>query len=326
MTTLANVIVPEVFAKYMIRETAEKARIFQAGLMESNPIIASFLAGGGQTVNLPAWTDLSGDENISSDVYATSASPLAVAATKDIAIRHNRNQGWTAADLVSALAGDDPMKMISARVSTYWANQMEKMMVSTIVGVLADNAANDSGDMIKDISAGSGAAGQISAEAIIDAAATMGDADDRLSAIVMHSKVYAQLAKLNLIDFIPDSEGKVKFPTYLGYQVIRDDDCHSPSAGKYQTYLLARDAFAWGEGTPRVPVEVERYAAKGNGGGVEELWTRREFCMHPKGFAFTSASLAGVSPTNAELRAAANWNRVATERKQVGIACLISNA
>ncbi len=317
MTTIADVIVPEVFAKYMIRETAEKARIFQAGLMESNAVIASFLAGGGQTVQLPAWTDLSGDENISTDNYASDATPLAVGATKDIAIRHSRNQGWTSADLVQALAGDDPLAMVSSRVSTYWANQLEKMMIQSIKGVLADNAANDGGDMIHT------AAGGVTAEDIIDAAATMGDADDRLSAIVMHSKIYASLAKLNLIDFIPDSDGKVRFPTYLGYQVIRDDDCDNDGTNFY-TYLLARDALAWGEGTPRVPVEVERRPEKGDGGGIEELWTRRQFCLHPKGFQWLSASMVGPSPTNAELANAANWDRVAPERKQVGIAALVS--
>ncbi len=209
--------------------------------------------------------------------------------------------------------------MVSNRVSTYWANQLEKMMISSITGVVADNEANDGGDMVFD------AAGPISAEAVIDAAATMGDADDRLAAIVMHSRVYAQLAKLNLIDFIPDSDGKVRFPSYLGYNVIRDDDCWN-QAGTYHTYLLARDAFAWGEGTPRTPVEVDRNPRGGDGGGIEELWTRREFCMHPYGFAWTSSVMAAPSPTNAELENPDNWDRIAQERKQIGIAVLKSTA
>jgi hypothetical protein len=318
-TRLSDVIVPNVFAKYMIRETAEKARIFQSGLMQSNGVIASFLAGGGTTINLPHWNDLSGTENISSDNETTNATPLKVTAANDVAIRHNRNQGWSSADLVAALAGDDPLAMVTNRVSTYWANQFEKMMIATLNGLVADNIATNSGDMVKDITGST-----ISAEAIIDAAATMGDADDRLSTIVMHSKVYAHLAKLNLIDFVPDSEGKVRFPTYLGYQVIRDDDCYT-TASVAHTYLLARDAFAWGEGTPRVPVEVDRKPSGGNGGGVEELWTRREFVMHPYGFKWDGGSMAGLSPTNVELANAANWSRVATSRKQVGIAVLISN-
>ena len=322
-TAIADIIVPEVFAQYMVRTTAEKARIFQSGLAVTNGIITNFLNGGGQTVNLPMWTDLSGDENISSDDSTVSATPLNVGAVSDIAIRHNRNQAWTAADLVAAFAGDDPLKMVVDRVSTYWANRMDQMFVSSLVGLIADNVANDGGDMVKDVSLGDGL-GTITAEGIIDAAATMGDADDRLAAIVMHSKNYAALAKLNLIDFIPDARGEIRFPTYLGYRVIRDDDCFLDN-GRTHVYLMARNSLAWGESTARVPVEIERHPEQGDGGGVEELWTRRQFCLHPYGFAWLSASMVGLSPTNAELALPANWDRVAGERKQVGIACLITD-
>ena len=269
-TRISDVIVPEVFAKYMVRETAEKARIFQAGLMQSNGVIASFLAGGGRTVNLPAWKDLGGyDENISNDDETDKATPQKVTANKDVAIRHNRNQGWSASDLTGVLAGDDPLKMVVNRVSTYWANQLEKMFVSTIQGILADNIANDASDMVLDISGMTAPANTISAEAIIDAAATMGDADEKLAVIVMHSKTYARLAKLNLIDFIPDARGEVKFPTYLGYQVIRDDDVWHDGT-TCMTYLLGRDCFAWGEGSPKVPVETDRDPRAGHGGGNEQ--------------------------------------------------------
>ncbi len=322
-TAIADIVVPEVFAQYMIRETAEKARIFQSGLAVTNGIITNFLQGGGTTVNLPQWTDLSGAPNISSDDSTSSATPLNVAALSDVAIRHNRNQGWTAADLVAAFAGDDPLKMVVDRVSTYWANRMDAMMVNTLEGVFADNIANDSGDMVNDVSLGDGL-GVITAEAIIDTAETMGDADDRLAAIVMHSNNYAALAKLNLIDFIPDSRGEVRFPSYLGYNVIRDDDCFLVN-GRQHVYLMSRNSLAWGESSARVPVEIERLPAQADGGGVEELWTRRQFCMHPYGFAWLSASMVGLSPTDAELALAANWNRIAVERKQVGMAMLITD-
>jgi hypothetical protein len=318
-TSLTDVIVPEVFQKYVTRMTAEKARIFQAGLAKADGALSSFLAGGGQTVNLPMWTDLSGDPNISSDDNSVVATPAKLGATSDVAVRHNRNKGWTSADLTSQLAGDDPMNMVAQRVATYWANSFDKLMVSSLRGIIADNIANDSGDMVRDATGST-----ISADLIIDAASTMGDADDRLAAIVMHSKTYARLAKLNLIDFIPDSDGKVRFPSYLGYTVIRDDDCYT-NGTIVHTYLLARDAMAWAEGTPKVPVEVDRHPAQANGGGVEELWSRREFGLHPYGFKFLTAGMAGISPTNAELALATCWDRVATERKQVGIAALITN-
>jgi hypothetical protein len=321
-TRISDVIVPEVFQKYMIRETAEKARIFQAGIMNANPVITGFLAGGGRTVNLPYWTDLSGTENISGDDETSVATSIKLATTKDLAIRQNRNQGWSSSDLTEALAGDDPLKVVSQRVGTYWANQFDKLVISTLKGLTADNIAANSGDMVKDATGST-----ITADLVIDAAATMGDADERLAAIAMHSKTYARLAKLNLIDFIPDSEGRVRFPSYLGYNVIRDDDCYQNGTITH-TYLLARDAFAWGEGTPKYPVEVDRFPAQGMGGGVEQIWSRREFVIHPYGYSWAiatpGAGMAGQSPTNAEMEAATAWTRNAP-RKNVGIAVLITN-
>ena len=45
--------------------------------------------------------------------------------------------------------------------------------------------------------------------------------------------------------------------------------------------------------------------------------------MHPAGFQWSEGSVAGDSPTIAELELAANWNRV-VERKAVGVAFLTS--
>jgi hypothetical protein len=113
----------------------------------------------------------------------------------------------------------------------------------------------------------------------------------------------------------------------LGYNVIRDDSVLVTGSGgtaKYWTYLLGRDSIIFGEGSARVPVETYRIPQQGNGGGVEELWSRRELLFHPKGMAFQTSGMAGLSPTNAELAAAAAWARVAPERKQVNMAALVT--
>src|SRR5262245_5845852 len=117
--------------------------------------------------------------------------------------------------------------------------------------------------MVNDVSATAGA----TAGAIIDTVQTMGDASDALTTIIMHSQIYASLAKQNLIDFIPDSRGEVHFPSYLGYNIIRDDSVLVTGSGptaKYYTYLLGRDAIVHGEGAAKTPVETFRYPAQGN--------------------------------------------------------------
>ena len=334
VTRLTDAIIPAVFVPYMLKETMTKTAIFESGILRQDAHLSSFLSGGGQTVNVPFWNDL-GDTttaNISSDDPAVLATPDKIVAAADIAIRHNRNKAWSDADLVSELAGDDPMKRVGSRVATWWAREFQRCLVSVLRGIIAANTAQNAGDMTviigTDAVGAPVAAEKISANAILDAAQTMGDASDVLDTIIMHSVVYTNLAKQNLIDFIPDSEGKVRFPTYLGYQVVKDDGCPAVAGVNrpmYHTYLVGKNAFGWAEVPPDVPVETFRYPAQGNGAGVEELWTRRQYCMHPYGIKWTSTSMAGRSPTDTEVRTATNWNRVYPERKQVPIACLQSN-
>ncbi len=334
VTRLSDAIIPAVFVPYMLKETMTKTAIFQSGILRQDANMSSFLSGGGQTVNVPFWQDLADTStaNISSDDPAVTATPDKITAAADIAIRHNRNKAWSDADLVSELAGDDPMKRIGSRVASWWGREFQRVLVSTLRGVAASNTANNAGDMQviigTDAVGAPAAAEKVSANAILDTAQTMGDASDVLDTIIMHSVVYTNLAKQNLIDFIPDSEGKVRFPTYLGYQVVKDDGCPAIAGTNrimYWTFLVGKNAIAWAEVPPDVPVETFRYPAQGNGAGVEELWTRRQFTMHPYGIKWTSSSMAGRSPTDTELRAAANWSRVYPERKQVPIAILQSN-
>lgn len=151
----------------------------------------------------------------------------------------------------------------------------------------------------------------------------MGDNASGLAMLLMHSRLYSNLQKQNLIDYIPNSEGKINFPTYLGYRVVVDDGCPFVSS-VYHTYLVGSGAFGWAEVPVDVPSETFRYPSQGNGAGVEELWTRRQFVMHPYGFDWTDSSVAGEFPTFAELRTTANWDRKYAERKQIQMALLLT--
>jgi len=317
----------------MLKQTKEKSAIFQSGILRNDANLAAFLTGGGRTVNVPFWKDLDNTESgIANDDPASTATPGKIDASKDVAARQIRTRGWSSAKLVAELAGDDPQRRIAERVAAYWTRQFQRILVSTLNGVIADNIANDSGDMVNDIGtddAGDPTADQlISAEAILDTKQTMGDAADELDTLIMHSILFTRLQKLNLIDFIPDSEGRVRFPTYLGYRVVVDDGVNAVAGTnrtKYDTYLVGNGAIAWAEVPVATPVETDHKPAQGNGMGVDELWTRRQFVLHPYGIAWTDSSVAGEFPTNAELAIAGNWNRVYPERKQIALAVLRTN-
>lgn len=332
-TRLSDVIVPEVFNRYMTRDTTTLSAIFESGILRSDPKLSQFLAGGGLTVQVPLWNDLDDTEpDIASDDPEQEATPGKIGATKERAIRNIRTKGWASSNLTAELAGAKPMDRILDRVTAYWRRAYQRHLVKTLTGIFADNIANDSGDMVNDIgtdAVGAPAAAElVSAEAIIDTAQTMGDQQDGLGVIIMHSVVNSRLKKQNLIDYIPNSDGRIKFPTYLGYRVIVDDNVRKVTGTnriEYWTYLLGQGSIAWGESPVDKPVETDNKPARGNGMGIEELWTRRQYIMHPYGFDWTDAVRAGNFPTNDEAANASNWNRIATERKQIKMAALVSN-
>jgi hypothetical protein len=332
VTRLSDVIEPSVFAPYVQLLTTELSALWQSGIILPDAQIQALAQGDGKTFNLPFFNDLSNTEsNVGTDNPASTSTPEKITAGQDVAVKHYRNQSWSSADLVSAIIGPDPMEQIASRVAAYWVRDLQNTLINSVTGLIADNVANDSGDMVHDIatdaSAPVGAGEKISAAAVIAAQQTAGDHQTVFTAIAMHSVLFSELKVQNLITFIPNARGEVNIPTYLGLRVIVDDGMPAVAGSQritYDTYLFGQGAVAWGEGSPRVPVETSRDPDQGDGEGVETLYSRRHFILHPRGIEFTSASVASTSPTNAELATATNWNRV-YDRKLVRLAVLQTN-
>jgi hypothetical protein len=242
-------------------------------------------------------------------------------------------------DLVAALAGSDPMEAIAQLVAGYWVRQEQSYIIQSLLGVLADNEAAPAGsdthvldDMVFDIALDTVppilAAETISADAFLQAALTMGDHAGQITAIALHSVVFTSLQSQNLITFIPNSRGEINIPTYLGRRVIVDDNLPAVAGSNRITYtsiLFGAGAIARATGPARIPIETERTPLQGDGGGQETLISRQQYVLHPQGWRWTSSSMAGASPDNAELALAANWSRQ-FNRKLTKIAFLKTNA
>ena len=99
------------------------------------------------------------------------------------------------------------------------------------------------------------------------------------------------------------------------------------STGVYDTWIFGQGAVRLGMGAPKVPTEVQRLPAAGNGGGGEVLYSRTELCIHPVGHKYAGTAPAG-GPSNAtssnNLANASSFQRVFSERKQIKIARLIT--
>lgn len=334
VTRLADVIVPQIFSPYVQTFTEEKSRLVQSGVLASDPALSALLAGGGLTFNQPSFRDVENDpENVSSDDPAVLSAPNKIRTLTEIQVRMSRNNSWSSMDLTAELAGADPMNAIGNRVGAYWVRRLQSAFVATMTGVFAQNALAapvnaTQNDLTHNASGSAFAAGatDFSAERFIDATLTMGDSMEDLGTVFMHSIVYGKAQKNNLIDFVPDSEGKIRIPTFLGREVVVDDGLPF-AGGVFQTWLFGAGALRLGVGTPKVPTETDRVAAAGNGGGQDILHNRVEWAIHPVGHAYVGTSPPG-GPSNAatanNLAAAASWNRVFPERKQVKMARLLT--
>lgn len=300
-TLISDVIVPEVFNSYVIERTAELSALYQSGIVVADPELDALATAGGKLINMPFWHDLTGDDEVLSDSVPLETDKIN--AGQDIAALLMRGKAWKTNDLAKALSGDDPMRAIGDLVAAYWARRQQVTLLSTLKGVFGSAATKMASNSL-DISAETGNAAAFTGEAFIDASYKLGDAEEKLTAIGVHSSVYANLRKQNLIEFLLASDN-TKIPTYMGKRVIVDDGM--PVDGDvFTSYIFGAGAIGLGNGAAPIPTETDRDSLAGD----DILVNRQHFLLHPRGVKFTSKSVAGSSPTNAELALGTNWERV----------------
>lgn len=313
VTKISDVIVPEHFAAYVIERTAEKSKILNSGIAVANPKLNELITGGGTTINMPYWKDLSGADEVLSD--STPLTPGKINADKDIACVLYRGKAFGANELAGALAGDDPVDAIVERFADYRARQEQKTLIATLEGVFS------AASMANHVLDKSAATGGIDGNMVLDAKQLLGDSADQLQAIMMHSAVFTELQKQNLIQYTTTSDGKIAFATYLGYNIVVDDGMPVDTTGNdpiYTTYLFARGSIGRGEGTPvsLTLAETDRDSLAGD----DFVINRWALVMHPMGVKWKGTP-TGATPSNTELATGTNWERV-YEDKNIGIVAI----
>lgn len=315
-TTLTDIINPTLFNPYVVNRTMELSALFQSGIVANSPAFDALASEAATIHNMPFFEDLTGDAQ--DLIEGTALTANKITSNKDVSTTIRRAQMWSATDLSAALAGADPMKAIADLVSAYWARQMQKEVIAILKGVFASDAM--AADHVLDISTLTGAASNISAEAVIDTLQLLGDAQDQLTGVVMHSATKSFLKKKNLIATERDSTD-VEFETYQGRRVIVDDGCPVED-GVYTTYFFGQGAIALGNGNPVGFIATEVDRDKKMGSGVNYLINRRVFILHPRGVAWQNASRKNPETVSRdELTKKTNWKRV-YKAKQIRMVAL----
>jgi len=334
LTQLSDVIVPEIVAPEAALMIPEKSALIGSAAVANDAKITELASGNaGQVFNVGRYNHIADAESNASSDAATTATPQKNTMADIFALKHTRNQGWQHADLVNALSQPDPQQVVSEQLGEFWGKDIDKTGIASLVGVKADNVANNSGDMVYSVATDDAAAvtdaEKISGEAVIRSLATLGDNMNDIAIIIMHSTVYTQLLIKEEIAFIPPSEGKSAIPIYLGKEVIVSDLMPATAGTNRTTFttaLLGANALRYGEGMPANPLAIDRTEAAGNGEGIETLWSRHHHVITPTNYSwdYANATVAGKTPTNAEVGVAGAWTRT-VDRKDVKITFLDTN-
>lgn len=326
-TQIADVIVPAEFTAYQVENSLVSTALFQSGVAVRNGEMASQLQAGAEQFTVPFWADAGESEaDITSDDPNIQSTPLKITAAKQNVRKSFLHQSWSEMSLASELSGSDALGRVQSRVQAYWDRQWERRLIASMLGVLYSNVANNGSDMVNDITGNAGTAADFNGDSVIDTALTLGDRLNDAKMIAMHSNIYGEALKNNEITFFKPSDNSLDIPTYKGLGVIVDDNLTTTTAGVFITVLMGPGAFGFAVAEPRTGfgTELWRIPGAGNGGGQSVLHTRFNMSMHPLGMSFTNTTVAGDSPSLAELALPANWTRAVAQRKSIPLAFLIS--
>ncbi len=330
-TRLADAIVPEQFRAYVIERTAQLSELVQSGIIERTAEFDQLMTRGGELIQMPFWQDLTGDDEIVTTNQTTSVGKIT--SGKDQAQRLLRKKAWGAEDLVKIMVGSDPMDAIVTLVAQYWVRRFQAVLLSLLKGVFAGTGMSGS---VLNIAATGGnpisSASSLNGTTFIDAVGLLGDAANKLTAIAMHSATERALRKLDMIDYIQDSQSPKMLKKFQGYDIIVDDTMPVETIDSklaYTSYLFGRGAIAWGENEAPHPIDggigdwYQELSRNANT-GVSEMYNRRDFILHPRGVKFKQAAMALETPSNLELEDATNWERV-YEQKNVRLVKVLHN-
>lgn len=334
---IADIYNPLTFGRRSQQAQIQLNRFLASGVAVSDGDIASQIAAGGNQGEVTNFKPLDvGEPNYSSDDPSQLSTPAKIESELQKFRLAARNKSWSTMDLARELALQDPVGAITGRIGNYWAQDDEQRLIHSFLGIIADNKANDAGDMLIDVATDDAGAvtdaERIGGERVLDALQTMGDHKTRLTTMAMHSAIHTRLGKQGLIQYVRDADNNVMFETYMGKRLIIDDSLPAVAGANRITYTVALfggAAVGYAAGRVLVPSESKREPNAGNGGGQDIIFSRVSNVWHPYGFSFLSASLNGGAASSrfanyTDLKNPANWNRVHL-RKNIPVAFIEVN-
>lgn len=300
----------EVFTGMMQEADYWKTPIIASGIVQQDSSIMDLIGEKGNVATIPIYKPLdaneSGMEPLNNDGL-TDNTPTEISGDKQTCMLIQRMKAFKAKDFTKELTGADPMTLIRNKIAGYYAQVWEIELMNIAAAVLGVSALSNH---VLDLASKDK---QIEAGTIYDVEqAALGDMADGLGLIVMHSMIYKQYKKLDMVDFDKYTvAGMIKdaitLPTIAGKHVLVTDSYTKDSSGNYLTYLFGEGAFLSCDKNNYENQYTTDYDPE-TSAGVEKFYTKQGKVLHPNGLSLAVDNIAKESPTKAELGTAANWS------------------
>ncbi|MCD8079207.1 MAG: hypothetical protein LUF04_01985 [Bacteroides sp.] len=313
---------PEVFTQMMQEADYWKTPIIASGIVQHDQSIMNLIGDHGNVAMLPIYTPFNayddGMEALNNDGL-TDNTPVEISGSKQTCMLIQRMKAFQAKDFTKELTQADPLTLIRNRMAGYYAQVWERELMniaSTVLGLdaLSTHVTDLTGeDYLADASM------IYTAEQ-----AALGDMADGLGLIIMHSMIYSEYKKLNLIEFEKYvKQGAIKqnieLPTIAGKYVLVTDNFTVDSDGIYSTYLFGEGAFLSCDKNNYENQYYTDYDPESSA-GIEKFYTKQGKVLHPNGISLAVDNITNESPTYDELGAADNWSlKFNTKNVKMGV-------
>lgn len=295
----------EIYRSFVDQEPTFTDNIIASGILASDQALADAFSNGGAFATTRFYNPLDPATDVPLDNDgATNNVPTTIAGGKQTYTRLAKMKAWKATQFVRELTSADPMAAVGRNVGRYWRMYTQDLLVGTAKAVLGLSALSSHTHT---------ATNGVTAGLVIDGQqAALGDFANKFGLIVMHSRIAAEYKKLGLIDYnkyvITNAlQREATLPTLNGLIVIENDrGTYDSVAGNYICYLFGQGCIL--QATPHtITPDYTHYEPETNG-GVDILYTKRQFILHPNGVSFVPTGIAGELPTEAEFLNTANWD------------------
>lgn len=241
-TTLTDVIIPEVLSAMIAAEIPGQLALAGSPAVS---VLNNLTGGPGNTIKIPRWGTI-GDFT---EVAEGAAMPIVnIAASSATATVKKFARGVEVTDEALLASYDDPLKEVARQFARYVARAADSQLVAAAgTTTLIHNAA-----------------ATITLNDIVDAVGQWDDASNDIDSLVVHSKVYRDLIKLDEFKTLTQKADAVLDKGIVGtlYGIpVRVSDLVTKTGTKYTNLLLKKGALGlWYQ--RNMNVEVERDTIK----------------------------------------------------------------